>query len=70
MGEGTTIFSGRGQISPSGGANEDSQNRWEAEEGGGISGVQGQLDDAVGVSRFRDRLMLTQKKRSTQWNGL
>ena len=27
MGEGTTIFSGRGANSPSGGANEDSQNR-------------------------------------------
>ena len=44
---------------------EDSQNRWEAEEGG-----VGQLDDAVGIFRFRDRLMLTQKKRrfnSMEW---
>ena len=48
---------------------EDSQNRWEAEEGVGVSGAQGQLDDAVGVFRFSDGLMLTQKKKS-QLNGM
>ena len=37
MEEGTTIFGGGGQMSPSGGANEDSPKRWEAEEGGGVS---------------------------------
>ena len=61
---------GGGQISPSGGANEDSQNRWEAEEGGGVSGAQGQLDDAVGVFRFCDRLMLINSKKkvnSMEW---
>ena len=56
---------GGGQISLSGGANEDSQNRWE--EGVWVSGAQGQLDDAVGIFRFRDRLMLTQKKKSMEW---
>ena len=34
-----------------------------------VSGAQGQLDDAVGIFRFRDRLMLTQKKKS-QLNGM
>ena len=50
---------------------EDSQKRWEAEEGGGVSGAQGQLDDAVGIFRFRDRLMLTQKKKvnSMEWTA-
>ena len=39
--------------------------------GRGCGYHQGQLDDAVGIFRFRDRLMLTQKKKeSTQWNGL
>ena len=33
-----------------------------------VSGAQGQLDDAVGIFRFRDRLMLTQKK--SQLNGM
>ena len=35
-----------------------------------VSGAQGQLDDAVGIFRFRDRPMLTQKKKrvnSMEW---
>ena len=34
-----------------------------------VSGAQGQLDDAVGIFRYCDRLMLTQKKKS-QLNGM
>ena len=36
-----------------------------------VSGAQGQLDDAVGMFRFCDRLMLAQKKeKKSQLNGM